>query len=173
MRKSIQKWSETALAAVCVGAILFAAVYTRQDDLRRMAAQNAAVSSDERLEEAARRAPWQRPTAGGLAREYAGAVRLPGGLWQGQGDARYACRAGEGVAAPGAGTVLRLEADAVWLEHGEGVQSRVGPLAALRVRVGDSVTAGQILGSAAGTEISLRVLRQGENVDPEGLFADP
>ena len=46
MRKLFKKWGEAMLAALCVLAIVFAALYTRQDDLRRMAARSAGSRRD-------------------------------------------------------------------------------------------------------------------------------
>ena len=40
MKKKKKKWGEAALAALCVLAIVFAALYTRQDDLRLWAIMN-------------------------------------------------------------------------------------------------------------------------------------
>ena len=52
MRKLFKKWGEAMLAALCVLAIVFAALYTRQDDLRRMAARSAGSSRDQTLDDA-------------------------------------------------------------------------------------------------------------------------
>ena len=82
MRSVVKKWSEAALAALCVLAIVFAALYTRQDDLRRLAARSAAESLDQRLEDARTPAPWRMPVPQPPETAYAGAERSAGGLWR-------------------------------------------------------------------------------------------
>ena len=79
MRRMIKKWGESLLAALCVLVILFAALYTRQDDLKRMAAQNAAASQDETLGGAA--SAWARPVEGAVLIPF-GDARKENGIWR-------------------------------------------------------------------------------------------
>ena len=85
MRRMMKKWGESLLAALCVLAIVFAALYTRQDDLKRMAARDAAASQDETLEHAA--PPWSRPTEGAVLKPFSGA----GARWSGRSTAASYC----------------------------------------------------------------------------------
>ena len=41
MRRFLDKWGTAIAAVACALTIVFAAVYTRQDDLKRIAAQEA------------------------------------------------------------------------------------------------------------------------------------
>ena len=53
MRRFLDKWGTAIAAVACALTIVFAAVYTRQDDLKRIAAQEAAAIIYEAAGEAA------------------------------------------------------------------------------------------------------------------------
>ena len=169
MRGMLKKWGEGALAVLCVLAIVFAALYTRQDDLRRMAARNAAAEQSETLAEAQRRAVWQRPAAQPPVSPFAGAERTSDGLWIAAPWARYAMPFAQSARAMNDGTVLAARDGLVCLSHEGGVETRYKGLRTLAVRVGESVAAGQALGIADG-EILVCALRDGDFFDPESLI---
>jgi len=172
LRHTIHKWGESALAALCVGAILFAALYTRQEDLRRMAARSAAASEDETLSSLPTAAPWQPPVSGEPLTPYQGMRRTPGGLWQLLPALRYAVYPGQSVCAMAAGTVTEAAGERVTVQHGEGLLAVYSPLGTLRVQAGQQVAAGQPLGTAgSGGAIEITVTQDGAHIDPHSLFS--
>ena len=170
MRRLIKKWGEAALAVLCVLAIVFAALYTRQDDLRRLAARNAAASQDERLDEARQAPDFQPPVDGARASDFPGAARTPGGLWRLDPWICYDTVPGQAVCAMGAGQVTESAEDAVVIEHGNGLRTRYRALSFLRVQAGDSVEAGQRIGAAKDHQVYVCAQRNGAYIDPVGLY---
>ena len=170
MRRLIKKWGEAALAALCVLSILFAALYTRQDDLRRMAARDAAASQDEKLKDVQETKRFQPPAVQGQSAGFSGAKRTGGGLWQFSPYADYPAVYGQSVFAMGAGSVIQAAGDSVWIDHGEGVQTGYRLLQTLRVTAGQTVAAGQIIGTAGGGGIQVCALREGAYIDPQELI---
>ena len=170
MLRVLKKWGEGALAALCVAAILFAALYTRQDDLKRMAAQNAAASQDETLEQAAEPPAFQRPTTQAPAEKWMGAWRSEAGIWRFSPALRYQTAFDRRVYAMGAGTVIRAEDGAVCIQHPQGVETRCQGLDTLAVRAGEAVQAGQLLGTAREAEVRVEALRGDSYIDPESLL---
>lgn len=166
MRRMMKKWGEPLLAALCVLVILFAALYTRQDDLKRMAAQNAAASRDETLEKAAE-ARWARPVAGAVIAPFSGAVRECG-IWRFSPYVRYTATYGETVRALHPGRVIRAEKDHIVLRNDSGTESEYRGLASLRVQENDILQAGDALGSAGSQGwIEVSLWQNGGYIDPE------
>ncbi|MBQ9196068.1 MAG: M23 family metallopeptidase [Clostridia bacterium] len=162
----IEKWGETALAALCVLAIIFAALYTRQDDLKRLAARDAAASRDESLTEAREQASFQWPVAGAQAEGFIGAARTDSGLWRFSPYVRFSAVPGQSVLAMAAGTVLRAEDGCLWIDHGNGIEIGYRQLQSLRAAAGQAVTAGQAVGTAGSGGIQVCALRDGKYIDP-------
>ena len=172
MHRLLKKWSEGALAALCILTILFAAVYTRQEDLRSLAARTADASRDQTLADLPTEAPSQHAVPGAVIRPYRGAVRSDAGLWQLQPGVRYAVDDGQRVCAVRAGTVIRASEGCICLDHGDGLETRYELLASLRVAAGDAVAAGQALGTAGSDGyIEIRAIQNGVYIDPETLYA--
>ena len=172
MRQQLKKWGEFALAAACVAAILFAALYTRQEDLRRLAAHPSAASEDERLGSPSPAPAWQLPVEGQVLQPFAGARRTAGGWWQLSPDVLLQAAPGQSARAMGEGVVLLAEAGCVRLRHGDGTHTLYAGLDALRVRPGESVAAGQALGAISREGcLRLSALREGVWIDPLSLAA--
>ncbi|MBQ9299567.1 MAG: M23 family metallopeptidase [Clostridia bacterium] len=171
MRRLIKKWGEAALAALCVLAIVFAALYTRQDDLRRLAARDAAASRDERLEDVREPSGFQPPIAQRESAGFSGAARTSGGLWQFSPYADYTAAYGQSICAMGAGTVTQAAGDSVWIDHGGGIRTGYRLLQTLRVIPGQAVEAGQAIGTAgSGGQVQVCALRDGAYIDPQALI---
>lgn len=173
VRRLIKKWGESLLAALCVLSILFAALYTRQDDLRRAAARNAAASQDERLADTPDEPRWTRPVTGDALTPFSGA-RRENGLWRFSPYVRYAAQTGESIRAMAAGTVTEAKGDTVRVAHADGAESEYRNLAHLRVKRGDAVAAGDALGTAGPDGwIEVSLLEDGAYTDPEKKITGP
>ena len=172
MRRFLDKWG-TALAAVaCALTIVFAAVYTRQDDLRRMAAQEARAAQDQSLQDAQAEPAWARPVPAGPSAPFRGAYRDESGLWRMQPYTRYAAAYGQGVTAVCAGEVLTAAQDSLTYRSAGGEVIACGGLSAVTVRVGDALRCGQRVGTASqGAEITILVRRGETYLDLESLIA--
>ena len=168
MRKLFKKWGEAMLAALCVLAIVFAALYTRQDDLRRMAARSAGSSRDQTLDDAQAASAWRAPVSQSPEAAFAGAYREESGLWRFSPWVRFSAAFGQRVCAMHAGVVTLAADGCVRIDHGD-VETRCRGLKTLSVAAGDTVSAGQTVGTADGT-IELCALRGGEYIDPLSLI---
>lgn len=168
--KNLRKWrGEVLLACVCVFTVVFAALWTRGDDLRRIAARNAASSEDETLSDLTAAPLWVRPVAGEAIEEYIGARRTAGGLWEMRPAVRFAARPGQAVVSMAEGTVLSVSKSEVRILHPDGVEACYGLLGEVLVQVGRQVRAGERIGTAAGEAVSVSVRRDGAYFDPCSL----
>jgi murein DD-endopeptidase MepM/ murein hydrolase activator NlpD len=89
----------------------------------------------------------------------------------------YATTPGQAVAAPAAGSVSFAGSVAghkwVVIRHLDGRRSSVGPLGSFTVRIGTTVTAGQVVGLAAGTALHWGVREADVYIDPSTLLPGP
>lgn len=170
MRQTVKKWGEALLAALCVLAIVFAAVYTRQDDLRRLAARDAEAVRDQTLAEARQTAAWQPPTAQTPRVSYQSAARRDGGLWQFSPWVSYHGAYGQRVCAMGAGKATYAQAGEVRIAHDGQTETRYRGLRELYVRAGEAVQAGQALGIAEEAGFDVCALQNGTYIDPQRLL---
>lgn len=172
MRAWLKRWGEYLLALLCVLVIVFAAVYTRQEDLQRIAARSAAGSQDQTLRETAPPPAWQQPVEGEVLQPFLGARRSAGGLWRIAPFVCYAAAAGQPVCAMAAGVIQSAQAGAVVLLQADGVEIAYSNLGALRVRAGERVEAGQRIAAAGGDGFIRVCARQnGAYIDPESLLS--
>lgn len=81
MRRFLDKWGTAIAAVACALTIVFAAVYTRQDDLKRIAAQEARAAQDQSLQDARQETVWARPVPSAPSEGFRGAYRDEHGLW--------------------------------------------------------------------------------------------
>ena len=169
MRAWFHRWGEGLLAALCLLTIAFAAVWTRGEDLRRLAVQGAAGSEDETLEMAQAVTEWTRPVEGAPLKAFRGAYR-ENGLWRFDPGVCYPTLRGQGVRAIAAGVVQEATDGQVSILHAGDVVSRYAVLGTLSVRQGEQVAAGQRIGRAGEAgEIVLVLQRAGAYIDPEEM----
>jgi len=94
-----------------------------------------------------------------------------------------AAPAGTQVLAPWGGKVVSVGSESgygnyIVVEHAEGFQTRYAHLAATSVRAGDSVSAGEVLGTvgssgrSTGPHLHFEVIRNGTRIDPKGVLAE-
>lgn len=173
MRRLMEKWGTALAVAACVAAITFAAVYTRQDDLRRMAAQQARAAQDQSLSEAQAQSFWTRPVQAPPSQRYIGAYREEGsGLWKTDTRVHYQAYSGQSIAAMCDGTVLEVLEDGIVYQHERGEIITCTGLGSVCVQAGEQLRGGQTIGLAgqAGS-ICVTVCLNGAYLDPEGLIA--
>ena len=113
MRRFLDKWGTAIAAVACALTIVFAAVYTRQDDLKRIAAQEARAAQDQSLQDAQAETVWARPVPSAPSEGFRGAYRDEHGLWRMQPYTRYPAAYGQSVTAVCAGEVLTVSADSL------------------------------------------------------------
>lgn len=184
MRKWMDVWGYYLLAVMCVGVILFSAVWTRH--ARTGEAPGTQVLSDgaQHLAEvtpAPAAPPACRPAEGAVLRGFSETpVYFPEtGLWRVHRAVDYAASPGDPVRALMRGTVA-LAGDAVRVQHGDGSVSLYRGLDSVDVREGQTVQAGETLGHAGrrvpfegGGCVCVSLLLNGEAVDPERLLQTP
>ena len=172
MRRFLDKWGTAIAAAACALTIVFAAVYTRQDDLKRMAAQEARAAQDQSLQDAQTEPAWARPVPAAPSASFRGAYRDENGLWRMQPYTRYAAAYGQSVMAVCAGEVLTAGQDSLTYRSTGGEEIACGGLSAVTVRAGDGLRCGQRIGTAdKGAEITILVRREDIYLDLERLIA--
>ena len=168
MRPWMEKWGSVMLILLCALVILLSALYTRQDDLRRIAAQNAAADQNETLIDLP---TYQPPVAGEVVQSYTGAYKTAQGLWQMDPYVHYEVRKGARVQSVCSGTVIAADEKQIMLETRDQLIFCLRGAFSLSVRAGDTVAAGQEIAicEEAG-ELLLSLSRDGHYLDPLSLF---
>lgn len=172
MRRFLDKWGTAIAAVACALTIVFAAVYTRQDDLKRIAAQEARAAQDQSLQDAQAETVWARPVPSAPSEGFRGAYRDEHGLWRMQPYTRYPVAYGQSVTAVCAGEVLTVSADSLTYRCAGGETITCAGLSSVMVRIGDTLHCGQRVGMAArDAEITLQVRKGEEYLDLESLLS--
>lgn len=169
MRPWMEKLCSVLLVIFCALVILFSALYTRQEDVRNLAAQNAAASRDETLAEAAAR--YAVPVAGDITQLYQGAYKTSSGLWAFDPFVRFSVRKGEKVFAPAGGSILSCSETEIRIAGEDDQLFRLKGAFSPLVSIGDRITAGQDIAriTQAG-EVCLSLSVSGHYIDPLQLF---
>lgn len=165
MRTFLHKWGEYLLALMFVTVIIFAALYTRQDDLVRFRAENAAANNSQTLEEAQKAPAWQLPCTGKITRFYAGAVKS-GYLWKFDPYVHFEVRVNQRVFATGDGTVTETNGESIAIAHENGLVSVLLGVKQPLVKAGDSVQGGQEIALCLGKTLRLSIKKNASYVDP-------
>lgn len=172
MRRFLDKWGTAIAAVACALTIVFAAVYTRQDDLKRIAAQEARAAQDQSLQDAQAETVWARPVPSAPSEGFRGAYRDEHGLWRMQPYTRYPVAYGQSVTAVCAGEVLTVSADSLTYRCAGGETITCAGLSSVMVKIGDTLHCGQRVGMAArDAEITLQVRKGVEYLDLESLLS--
>lgn len=172
MRKRLEKWGYAGGMLLCILTILFAAIYTRQDDLKRHDTQSASQSQDETLSDALA-ARWQRPVDAQPSARFAGAVRdEKTHIWRLSADTVYPLAPGQSIYAVSEGDVLFCGDGCIVLSHADGYESRCTGALSMRVKAGEHVNAGQVIAVSAGTgELRVELEKNGTYLDIESLVS--
>ncbi|MEO8698614.1 MAG: peptidoglycan DD-metalloendopeptidase family protein [Kofleriaceae bacterium] len=122
----------------------------------------------------------QMPVPGRVGFGYGPRVGHTGEVHQHQG-LDLTAHMGDPVAAAAAGTVIHAGpggnyGNLVTVRHGDGVETRYAHLSAIGVKVGDTVSTGQVLGNVGSTGLSdgphlhFELRREGQAIDPAPLL---
>ena len=114
--------------------------------------------------------PWVRPTTKPVVERFS----LPSGQYgAGQRGVVFATGPGDAVASIGEGTVsfVGVVAGTFWIsiEHADAFVSSYGPIQTSNVARGETVAAGQAIGTTGG-ELHVGVRQAGQYIDPESLW---
>lgn len=167
MRLWMEKWGSVLLIFFCTLVILFSALYTRQDDLKRIAAQNAAADQNETLDTLPRYCP---PTSSAPLNDFFGAFQTENGLWQLNPYIHYAPAKGSRVLACCDGLILQADTEQIVLQADSGLRFTLLGEFLLRVQSGDTVAVGQEIASAAAGELKLSLSLHDHYLDPLPYF---
>lgn len=169
MRPWMEKWGSVLLIFFCALVILFSALYTRQEDVKRLSAQNAAASQDETLSSATAR--YTAPAAGDIVQGYRGAYKTDSGLWRFDPFVHYSAQKGAKVFAVSDGSItLFHDNEIIILGKSNHVFRLKGDFSPL-VNPGDTVASGQQIATIVKAgELLFAVSTDDHYLDPLSLF---
>ncbi len=165
----MEKWGSVLLIFFCALVILFSALYTRQEDVKWLSAQNAAASQDETLSDASAR--YAAPVSGDILQGYRGAYRTDGGLWQTDPFVHYSVSKSAKVFAVSDGSIALCNDNEILIlgknDHVFRLKGDFSPL----VGQGDTVSSGQqIAVITQNGELLFSASAAGHYFDPLSLF---
>ena len=165
MRPWMEKWGSVLLIFFCALVILFSALYTRQDDLRRIAAQSAASGQDETLADAAA-ARICAPVQADITQPFTGAYQSERGLWKMDPFVHYSVKKNDAVFSCLNGTAESITEQTIILKN-DTIRFRLCGNFQPLVRAGDPVSAGQTIARISQTgELLLSLQISGQYIDP-------
>lgn len=171
MRKWLEKWGSTLGAFLCVLIILFAAVYTRQDDLRRLAAENAASDQSETLRDVQPSPAVYRPVSSKLLSPFSGAVQSESGFWQFDPYIRYEAASYQEILSILNGVCLHADEECILISHPDALISCYRGEFSPEIKANDPVTAGQrIARMKKGGILCFSLQKDSHYIDPEAFF---
>ena len=165
----MEKWGSAVGALLCALVIIFAAVYTRQDELRGRPAQNAAADQSQTLQSAVA-ARIALPVSAPVLSPFRGAYK-ENGLWKMDPCVYYQTTAGQEVRAIHAGTVTRLADGWVEITHENGLIACYQGLLSPIIQSGDAVAAGQCIARMTKSPLRFSLRQHGHYLNPEAFFA--
>lgn len=169
MRPWMEKFGSVLLIVACALVILFSALYTRQDDLRRLAAQNAAASQDETLSEAVAR--YTAPVPGDITHGYQGAYKSEAGIWHFDPFVRYTIQKGDRIAAVCNGQIVLCNKSEIIISGESDFVFRLKGAFSPLVTSGDFITVGQEIALATTPgELQLSLSINGHYTNPLEIF---
>ena len=170
MRPWMEKWGSVLLILLCALVILFSALYTRQDDLKRLSAQNAAADQSETLADVIT-AQYIAPTAGDVLQAYLGAYKSAAGLWQFDPFIRYSAQKGSKVFAVCNGRIALCSEETIIIFGENSFVFRLRGAFSPLVKAGDFVAAGQEIAAVSlSGELLLSLSINGHYTDPLEFF---
>lgn len=130
---------------------------------------------------------YVQPVKGKVLRGFSGDTLVKDetmGDWRTHNGTDFACKAKDEAVAFAAGTVTLVEERGLYglcltIDHGNGLISTLAGLSASKVKSGDKVTCGQVIGTCAGnleaesaqeSHVHLEVTKAGKYIDPVSLI---
>jgi len=171
MRPWMEKWGSVALIFLCALVILFSALYTRQDDLRRAAARNVAADQSERLADTVTPG-YLPPVQGKMLKPFRGAYKSAGGLWRMDPYVHYAVKAGEKICACSGGEVIKCSEGILVIRANDALVFQLRGSFAPQIKEGENVSLGQQIAVTKQTgEVLLSFSVSGRYVDPQDYIS--
>lgn len=152
IKRGMESWGHYLLALLCAGVILLSAVWTREQQRLENADQAALSDQGQRLAQAMETpepAAFSRPAAGAVIRGYCESpVFFPEtGVWMAHTGLDFEASAGEAVYALADGTVVSC-GEETRINHGDGRESVYRGVGETKIRPGQRVRAGDVIGTA-------------------------
>lgn len=172
MRRWLHKWGYTLGVLACISTILFAALYTRQDELRALGAQSASQSVDQTLADA--QAPaWTAPAQGEISQRFIWAQRDAQTLfWHAAPYVCYQLKAGDSIYAMCCSVVLSVQDGDILLQSEQ--DHRIIYSGDFRTQIyhGVTVAPGQTIARMlADGELRVTIRKDGAYIDPLALLS--
>lgn len=170
MRPWMEKWGSVLMILLCALVILFSALYTRQDDLKRLSAQNAAADQSETLADV-NAMQYVAPTADNATQPYLGAYKSEAGLWQFDPFVRYRVQKGSKVFAVCNGRITLCSEETIIISGENSFVFRLRGAFSPLVKASDPVTAGQEIATVTlAGQLLLSLVIDGHYTDPLEFF---
>lgn len=164
----MEKWGSAAGALLCALVIIFAALYTRQDELRRAPTKNAAADQSQTLQNTP--SPhFARPADAPLISAFQGAYRQ-NGIWQMRPSVHYKTSIGQEIRAIAGGTVTHAADNLIEIIHADDLIACYQGEFSLLVHVDESLSAGQRIARMAKGNLCFSLQQAGRYMDPEAFF---
>lgn len=176
MRKWMEAWGAYLLSALCLGVIIFSALWTGPRAAAPAPDAQALSDRSQRMADvtpAPTAAPLHRPCQGEILRPFSEGLTYfeETGVWQAHLAVDYAADPGDPVYALKEGAAA-LSPGCLRLDHGENEWSEYRGLSEILVKEGQSVRAGEKIGRAGGTVpfegggiVCVSLYRDGKPVD--------
>lgn len=172
MRRWLHKWGYTLGVLACISTILFAALYTRQDELRALGAQSASQSADQTLADAQTPA-WTAPAQGDISQRFTWAQRDAQTLfWHAAPYVCYRLTAGDSIYAMCDSVVLSAEEGGLLLQNAQGYRIMYSGDFRPQIYHGAAARLGQSIARMhADGEIRITIRKDNVYIDPLTLLS--
>ena len=161
-----EKRGSVLLIIFCALVILFAALYTRQDDLKRAAAKNAAADQNEKLGSLP---VFCAPVASQPTQSYCGVYKSESGLWQLDPYVRYDVKTGEKILSPCTGVIDFSDGKSIRIRAAKDLVFDL--TGSFEILASGSVSCGQQIARCTAPGVLLFGLTEGgKHVDPLSLL---
>ena len=167
----LEKRGNVLLIVVCALVVLFSALYTRQDDLKRGAAKNASADENDTLKNLPL---FCAPVTSVPVQSYRGVFKSESGLWQLDPYVRYTVQRGDRILAPCSGTVILADAQSMSIRTEDGLTYTLTGSFDRFPQTGKSVKAGsEIAACASRGALLFSLQKDGNHLDPLSYIAPP
>ena len=160
----LEKRGSVILIVICALVVLFSALYTRQDDLKRAAAKNAAADKSDTLKNVPL---FCAPVASVPVQAYRGVFKSESGLWQLDPYVRYTVKKGDQILSPCGGIIASADKQHVVIRAEDDLVFALTGSFDLFPQSGSTVAAGTEIAVCASSGVLLFSLtKDGNPLDP-------